>query len=61
MHVFYAFLQVDPSTTFQLQVTDDDDRMLRAFSTAAHGQSPRVKALLSMSIGGGSNESTPAG
>ncbi|XP_042402967.1 class V chitinase CHIT5-like [Zingiber officinale] len=53
-HLFYAFLQVDPST-FQLIVTNDDDRMLRAFSEAAHGHSPRVQALLS--IGGGDSTS----
>ncbi|XP_074558602.1 class V chitinase CHIT5-like [Curcuma longa] len=55
-HLFYAFLQVDPST-FRLIVTDQDDRMLRAFSAAAHGHSPSVKALLSI---GGSNNAASA-
>ncbi|XP_074559697.1 nod factor hydrolase protein 1-like [Curcuma longa] len=48
-HLFYASLKVDPSS-FELIVTDDDERMLPAFIAAAHGQSPGVKALIS--IGG---------
>ncbi|KAG6525163.1 hypothetical protein ZIOFF_015115 [Zingiber officinale] len=59
-HLFYAFVQVE-SSTFRLNVTADDDLMLRNFSAAAHAPRnrglthPPVKALLS--IGGGDSDS----
>ncbi|XP_074580124.1 LOW QUALITY PROTEIN: nod factor hydrolase protein 1-like [Curcuma longa] len=59
-HLFYAFVQVE-SSTFRLDVTADDDLMLRNFSASAHSGAGRgrlrqqpVKALLSIG-GGGSN------
>ncbi|CAL9106231.1 unnamed protein product [Musa textilis] len=53
-HVFYAFVQVDP-TTSELVITPDDDRMLRNFAAAIHAHDPPVKALIS--IGGGGSHS----
>ncbi|KAK1287200.1 hypothetical protein QJS10_CPB19g00666 [Acorus calamus] len=49
-HLFYAFVNPDP-TTFNLVVTSDDKPIISDPVSAAHNQSPPVMVLLS--IGGG--------
>ncbi|KAK1276784.1 hypothetical protein QJS04_geneDACA003806 [Acorus gramineus] len=49
-HLFYAFVNPDP-TTFDLVITSDDKPILSDLVSAAHNRSPPVMVLLS--IGGG--------
>ncbi|KAK1287202.1 hypothetical protein QJS10_CPB19g00664 [Acorus calamus] len=49
-HLFYAFVNPDP-TTFNLVVTSEDKPIISDLVSAAHNQSPPVMVLLS--IGGG--------
>ncbi|WOK94030.1 hypothetical protein Cni_G02732 [Canna indica] len=56
-HVYYAFVQVDPST-FHLALTASDNLTLRSFVAAAHSRCPPVKAMLSIGGAGGNASAT---
>ena len=55
-HLFYAFVQLD-TFTFQLSITQSDERWMGNFTAILHAKNPLVKAFLSIG-GGASNPDT---
>lgn len=53
-HIYYAFVEPDP-TTYRLNITQLDDQLLATFATTLRNKQPPTKALLS--IGGGASNS----